>query len=298
MSEIKRTNIVSLQEEIKMYQRVWKNKYNKEMINTRGKKSNDKLEFEDNEFLNRVFGKMENLANVPKKLFKKTPVKPEPVDDAKQNTSSFTNADESNLTVKPDASARVRETKLSMKGPLSTLGKHCTEDEALFVAHEVLPEDCSKLKLLYRFSSKKGFESARFHEKCDGKDHTIFVCEAENGQKFGGINYLTWGKDAVGKQTDKNMIFSISKKSLHPLRMNEGNEFAGTRISTKAIGYDKALGPIMGDGDLVIGDKCHEKTSCSSDLDVYELKGDVDTETYLAGTDEFKLKSFYIYKFS
>ena len=161
-----------------------------------------------------------------------------------------------------------------------------------------LPKDTSKLKLLYRLSDKKGFQASKFHKNCDDKSNTIFICENDKGQKFGGVNYLTWGEDSVGKKTDKNLIFSISKKSLHPLMMNEAGEDKGTRMSSKAILYDKNSGPIMGNTDIVIGNNCEKEESCNSDFDTYEFNLEDDSDSYLGNAENFKLKSFYIYQFS
>lgn len=171
-----------------------------------------------------------------------------------------------------------------------------SESECDFLLEKVIPNDMTKAKLMYRLSSKSGFSASKFHQKVKNLNNTIFVCESDSGQRFGGINFLPWGPDSKGKETDKNMIFSLSKASVHPLRMNESGKYKNTRISSQAICYVEGKGPVMGEIDLVIGDKCHKEESCNSDLDTYELLGDEDPETYLAGSEKFKLKSFFIFK--
>ena len=171
-------------------------------------------------------------------------------------------------------------------------------EEIEFMFENVLPDDVSKIKPVWRLSEKKGFKASKFHEKCDKVKNTIFICENDKGQKFGGINFLTWGESSVGKETDKNKIFSITKRTVHGLMMNESGKNKGNRMSSKAIGYDKNSGPIMGESDLIIGNNCDKEATCSSDFDTYEFSLEDDAETYLGNAETFKLKSFYIYTFS
>jgi hypothetical protein len=168
-------------------------------------------------------------------------------------------------------------------------------DEYEFLIKEVIPKELTSGKLVYRLSGKSGFSARSFHKKCDEIQPSIFICEAANGMRFGGINFLTWGPQSTGGVTDKNMIFSLSKKTVHATRLNESGEFDKTRKTNKAIIYDAAKGPVMGEGDLIIGDNCHDKANCSSDLDRYELLGDEDSETYLTGEAKFKLKKFFVF---
>ena len=172
-----------------------------------------------------------------------------------------------------------------------------SNDEITFLVDYVLPSTASNLKMKYRLSEKYGFQSSKFHKKCKDMKNTILICQADSGEKFGGINYLTWGPESVKERTDQNLIFSISKKSVHRLRMQEKGKYKGTRKRTKSIRFDEQCGPIMGLSDLIIGDMCHEKKSCSSDFDMYELEGDHEPELYLANSKKFRLDKFFIYQF-
>ena len=176
--------------------------------------------------------------------------------------------------------------------------KIITEEELKFLQKEVFETGTNKINLIYRLSSKNGFSAKKFHNKCDDKSNTFFICESDKGKKFGGINYLDWSKESVEKITDKNMLFSLSHLKTLPLRMNESGENINTRLTSKTIYYKSNCGPIMGDGDLIIGDKCNKKESCSSDIETYQLDGDYDSETFLAGAAKFKIETFYIYQFA
>ena len=181
---------------------------------------------------------------------------------------------------------------------ISKFQSNLTKEDIEFLIENVLPDDVSKMKPIWRLSEKKGFKASKFHEKCDGIKNTIFICENDKGQKFGGINFLTWDKSSVGKETDKNKIFSITKRTVHGIMMNESGKNKGNRISSKAIGYDKNSGPIMGVTDLIIGNNCDKDETCTSDFDIYEFTLEEDAESYLGNAESFKLKNFYIYSFS
>ena len=177
------------------------------------------------------------------------------------------------------------------------LAKHLTSEEIGFVSNQILPKNCTKFKLIYRLSSNNGFSAKKFHKNCDKHSKTIFICESDNGKKFGGLNFLNWGIDSIDKKTTKNLIFSIDKRSIHPIEINTGDEDEEDKGSGNAILYDKQKGPMMGEGDLVIGDQCHEVRSCSSRFRTYAYEEEEDPEKYLTGSASFSLKSFYIYKF-
>ena len=163
------------------------------------------------------------------------------------------------------------------------LNKNIISDKELdFLVNKVIETRPDKVKLLYRLSDKKGFSAKKFHKLCDEKSNTLFICESDQGKRFGGINYLDWSKNSEDKLTDKNMLFSLSNLEIHPLLMNESGEYMNSRMTTGTITYDSKKGLIMGETDLVIGDDCSNEISCSSDLDLYELKGDEDSNTYLA----------------
>lgn len=174
--------------------------------------------------------------------------------------------------------------------------KLLNKDESEYLVQKIVPSTVQKLKLLYRLSSKNGFMAKQFHKKCDGKERTIFICETHQGRKFGGINYLPWSSNDNLIETSENIIFSVDKRTVHRLKVNKAGDHAGTRKTVDAVSGDPSKGPMMGDGDLVISDLCHQEDNCTSELgEVYELGSGEEGDTYLAGQEEFGLKAFFIY---
>jgi hypothetical protein len=289
---MKKMNVCSTQNDLKKYRKIWKENFNKEIINKDNKKKiKFKLEFEDKELLENPFGM--KIADIPKNAFNKKDSKPKnemATVSIKSRTSQSSKPQTPNL---PENEAHKK-----MKSKILSNQKNMTDDEMNFIFENVLPSDSTKLKLLYRLSKNSGFSAEKFHRTCDKEKNTIFICETDNGSKFGAVNYLTWGPESVDKKTDKNCIFSISNKTVHPLMENESGEFKGTRFSKFAIKYDKKNGPMMGESDLIISNNCHKDKNCSSDFDTYEFNLEDDTDSYLAGSEMFSLKSFFIYKFS
>lgn len=171
-----------------------------------------------------------------------------------------------------------------------------SESEFDFIQDKVIPEEINSCKLAYRLSGKSGFQAGKFHSKCDDLKISLFVCESDKGKRFGGINFVSWGPGCDKEETDRNMLFSLTHETVHPLRVHESGDRKGTNLWARAVLYSKSKGPMMGESDLVIGDKCHEKATCESEFDTYEYTGEEESEKYLAGAEEFKLKKFFIFK--
>ena len=75
-----------------------------------------------------------------------------------------------------------------------------------------------KWKLLYR-ASKDGFSGANFHEKCDGKTHTLTIIKTPNGNIFGGFTEAPWSKKNDYENDPNALIFSLINKEKTPLVM-------------------------------------------------------------------------------
>lgn len=160
-------------------------------------------------------------------------------------------------------------------------------EEVEWLMKYVLPADLNDLKQKYRLSENSGFEAKKFHSRCDGLAPTFLLCQASNGTKFGAVSFVFY--NSQGASTNRNLIFSLDKLSIHRLKIMNGS-----RISANAIRNDPASGPILGDYDLVIGDNCHQEMSCSSNLgQVYEFEGD--GETYLTGSKKFSMSKVIVF---
>ena len=161
-------------------------------------------------------------------------------------------------------------------------------EEIEWIMKYVLPEDLSDLKQKYRLSDSSGFEAKKFHSRCDGVAPTFLLCQASNGVKFGAVSFVFY--NSQGASTNRNLIFSLDKRSIHRLKVRNGS-----RLSANAICNDPALGPILGNNDLVIGDNCHKEMSCSSNLgQAYEFEGD--GEVYLAGSKKFSMLKVMVFQ--
>ena len=199
------------------------------------------------------------------------------------------------LSTETDDNSEITNIKGKMTRQLDK-GNILNSDESKYLVDEIIPSTVKKLKPIYRLSSSNGFLASQFHKKCDGKKGTIFICETFEGRKFGGVNFLPWCSGENTLETGDNFIFSVDKKTVHRLKVNESGKHVGSRMTANAIDGDHSKGPIMGDGDLVISDGCHQSENCKSDLgEVYELDSEENGETYLAGKENFGLKAFYIY---
>jgi len=67
--------------------------------------------------------------------------------------------------------------------------------------------------LIYK-GTKDGFQSAKFHEKCDDKGATIVLIKSKtNGEVFGGSVSVGWTRDGNYHADTTAFLFSITKKT-------------------------------------------------------------------------------------
>ena len=169
-----------------------------------------------------------------------------------------------------------------------------TGEEKELICKDYIADSFKYVKLLYRFSSKNGFSASSFHEKTKDSCPTLTLFLTKEGRKFGAFNALPWGED--DKETNLNYIFSIDKKTIHFLKKNTSGDNIGTNKRDDAIDFNEEYGPIFGDGDLVIGNNCHAKETCTSNLGtVYNFAVENENpKLYLAGKEKFALKNMFV----
>lgn len=117
------------------------------------------------------------------------------------------------------------------------------------------------ISLIFRASEHK-FSSKSFHSICNGKDHTIVICNSASNNLFGGYTPCSWVQDECLNYSEdpqcESFLFSVEESGLefHSLKA-EGKE--------KAIMNDDDLGPVFGEGhDLHISDKADVNHSWSN----------------------------------
>jgi hypothetical protein len=225
-----------------------------------------------------------NVATVnPKNTTKLTPP------PAQENNSS----EDNNSSEENNPSEKINIDESVFSGIISNSKNSFTKAEILPIL-KAINTKISSVKLSYRLSSSKGFSASEFHKKCDSVSPSILLCETADKQKFGVYNSVVWGEEGENQKTDKNFIYSISKNTMHRLKINKKSN---SRLSDGAISFEEDSGPIVGDDDIVIGANCSQKEECTSTLgNSYEFNQKGDPETYLAGKKEFKLKSLYVFE--
>lgn len=216
-------------------------------------------------------------------------------DQAPEEIQPITNKDQ-------DFSSMLFEGTVIIQGVKDSLKKYTKDSfeplEIDYIAQTIIPDEFKSLKLKYRISSSKGFIANKFHAKSKDVCPTIMLCVTKEGRKFGGVNYLPWGEGHDEKLTDKNFIFSIDEKSKHDLKVQSNGQYKGSKMTNDAIDFDDSTGPIFGDDDLVIGDECTVKESCTSNLGntYYFDKSKGTPNTYLAQKENFSLKALYLFQ--
>lgn len=190
----------------------------------------------------------------------------------------------------PKIEANPLESRIFLGKAESKLGKTgiLNVEQIKWLMTFVLPPNLESLSQKYRLSEANGFSAEKFHNYCDNKAPLLVLCQSNTGNIFGGVSFVPFNVE--GTETNRNLIFSLDKKSVHYLK-----NVNGSKKSTQAVRDDRNCGPIFGQKDLLIGDNCHNRASCSSDLgDVYQFDGD--GTTYLTGAQFFSLKKVIIFQ--
>ena len=110
--------------------------------------------------------------------------------------------------------------------------------------------------LIYR-ASMHGFASAKFHEMCKDKRHTLTIIKTTRGCVFGGYANVTWDTppddDSFGYKNDPDaFIFSLVNTLKRPMLMPIKN-------TPHAICTDPKYGPTFGfqPSDIFVTDRSH-----------------------------------------
>jgi hypothetical protein len=148
-----------------------------------------------------------------------------------------------------------------------------------------------KWKLIYR-ASQDGFESAKFHSKCDNKRNTFIIIKSRKGNIFGGYTEETWNNYRNYKSDQKTFIFSLINKLNRPIKIKSKNE-------NNVIGCDNDIGPSFGRNDLVIVNKSNTDFSYSN-LGLEFVHPDYayesnDAKSFLAGEKFFMVLEIEVY---
>ena len=171
------------------------------------------------------------------------------------------------------------------------LSKHQSSQIESWLSEDGVSGD---LELLYQ-GSRDGWKASDFHAKCDNKGATITVIRSSDGFIFGGFSDKPWkSSGGVWCESDKAFLFSLKSPS---------NEVGMAKMRIKQNGCSNAiyhyytLGPTFGGGhDLRISNKPNNNSNSCSNLGVtYELPSG-QTDTFLAGSKNFKVSEIEVFQ--
>ncbi len=165
-----------------------------------------------------------------------------------------------------------------------------------------------KFVLLYR-GSRDGFVSSSFHSKCDGYTKTITIIQSSNSNIFGGYTEAIWNASSKQYSYDnKAFLFSIVNSKNKPI-MIKPHEFQ------QAIYVDSQHMPVFGgaknnnnnynrqssnindptQSDIMLVDNCNQNHKSFSNLGTSYDYNKVDSKTFLAGSEYFKVNEIEVY---
>ena len=150
-----------------------------------------------------------------------------------------------------------------------------------------------KAEIIYKLLYKGTFDgdaAGDFHNKCDGKSHTLTIVETINGYRFGGFTTIAWDGSGSYKNDPDAFIYSLNKK----------RKFKGK--GSNSIYCNSGYGPTFGDGHdfhicaNYVGKPCYSNFQYS-----YGLKEDLEgcnKLSYLAGGYNFLIKELEVFQIS
>jgi len=149
-------------------------------------------------------------------------------------------------------------------------------------------EKLKKWNLLYR-ASKSGFESAKFHSKCDNKGETITIIKS-NQNLFGGYNPISWNQGGWSNDS-RYWLFSLTNPSNLPCKMKVKNP-------QQSAYNDSSCGPTFGGGhDFYISNQSNQNSISYTNLGhSYELPTGVsDGRTFFVGSYNFTVTDIEVF---
>ena len=140
-----------------------------------------------------------------------------------------------------------------------------------------------KYELLFR-ASRDGFQSSKFHEKCDGKNYTVTFVITSIGRRFGGFTDQAWDQSNNYKTGSNGFIFSLDNKEIYYNKNTSYNIYCGG-----------SYGPTFGGGhDFYLCNNCNTDNSNYNNSDhSYQTYG---KKCVMAGTYNFYVKDYEVYK--
>lgn len=209
--------------------------------------------------------------------------------DDSESESDFDESSDENLEENNNKKKEFDQRIKKFKEQTDDYKMQLRDDHIKFIFEKVLKHRNIDLICKYRHTTKNEFQASEFHRTCDQIKESLIICRSEDNMLFGGINFINWNKYNVKDIQQRNFLFSLgSKMQIFNLKKN---------ISiNQSITYNKSLGPIFGEDDLIIGDDCINEPSCSSNLgNFYEYNGDDSYKVFSKKKGKFLLKGIMIF---
>jgi hypothetical protein len=115
-------------------------------------------------------------------------------------------------------------------------------------------------KLIYK-ATKDGFAANNFHQKCDGKTHTVTVIKSANGNIFGNYTPCAWSTNGSYVYDQSSFMFTLVNSLKTPLK------FVHSGSNLNSIYCASGYGPTFGSGhDLHLCNNSNTQTGSYSNL--------------------------------
>jgi hypothetical protein len=140
--------------------------------------------------------------------------------------------------------------------------------------------------------TRDGFESIKFHEKCDGRGESVVVIKSTTGSIFGGYTPCNWGGSSNYVFDQRTFLFTLESPSGKPRKFsNTGSQHSNTYSIYANSGY----GPTFGGGhDLYVVSQCDKHTSSYTNLGhSFEIRDENGTDLYSSQTAKEHMAGSY-----
>ena len=146
----------------------------------------------------------------------------------------------------------------------------------------------TKFQLLYR-ASEDGFNSANFHDKCDGIKNTLTIVKSRNCSIFGGYTGAAWKSNGCWMNDRNSFIFSLVN------HLNDSFKAKCTNNQYSIFG-DSSFGPKFGKGaDLFISSNSNTNHRSYSNFG-HSYKHGTYGQTVLDGSKSFQTTEIEVFE--
>ena len=140
--------------------------------------------------------------------------------------------------------------------------------------------------LLFR-ASEHGYDRNKFHKYCNDKGATVTIIHNDSDHVFGGYVNKSWSQFNRTQINDPNAFLFMIRPKMKIVSFHAD----AAKTGRNAISINPYTGPVFGQGDIVVADKCNVDL-CTS----YPTTFEFDREEMVGKVALYKVDEYEVFK--